>query len=79
VGIGESRGEGFAPGEMPGSMATAGHVAQILPDSQCDECGAITWADVSSTLAPWNSGTVHMSFVPSRAVKLFALYFSMAA
>jgi len=29
VGIGESHGEGFAPSEMPGSMAAAGHVAQL--------------------------------------------------
>src|SRR6516162_3168619 len=42
VGIGESHGEGFAPGEMPGSMATAGHVAQLPPDSQCDECRSPT-------------------------------------
>ena len=37
MGIGESHGEGFAPGEMPGSMAAAGHVAQLSPDSQRDE------------------------------------------
>src|SRR5258708_9374142 len=42
VGIGESHGEGFAPGEMPGSMAAAGHVAQLPPDSQCDECRSPT-------------------------------------
>src|SRR6266436_4188790 len=40
VGIGESHGEGFAPGEMPGSMTAAGHVAQLPPDSQRDECGS---------------------------------------
>src|SRR3974390_545927 len=42
VGIGESHGEGFAPGEMPGAMATAGHVAQLPPDSQRDECRSPT-------------------------------------
>jgi hypothetical protein len=33
-----THGEGFAPGEVPGAMAAAGHVAQLSPDSQCDEC-----------------------------------------
>ena len=42
VSIGESHGEGFAPGEMPGSMAAAGHVAQLSPDSQRDECRSPT-------------------------------------
>ena len=28
----QSHREGFAPGEMPGSMAAAGHVAQLPPD-----------------------------------------------
>src|SRR5271169_4221316 len=27
---------------MPGSMAAAGHVAQLPPDSQCDECRSPT-------------------------------------
>jgi hypothetical protein len=38
VGIGESDGEGFAPGEMPGSTAASGHVAQLPRDSQRNEC-----------------------------------------
>jgi hypothetical protein len=38
VGIGESDGEGFAPGEMPGSTAASGHVAQPPRDSPRDEC-----------------------------------------
>src|SRR5713226_4165253 len=42
VGIGESHGEGLAPGEMPGSTAAAGHVAQLPRDSQRDECRSPT-------------------------------------
>jgi hypothetical protein len=37
VGIGEPDRESFAPGEMPGSTAATGHVAQLSRDSQCDE------------------------------------------
>jgi hypothetical protein len=33
AGIGESDREGFAPGEVPGSTAAAGHVAQLPRDS----------------------------------------------
>src|SRR4029077_3912115 len=36
VGIGESHGESFAPGEMPGSTTAAGHVAQFPQDVDHD-------------------------------------------
>jgi len=36
VGIGESHREGFAPGEVSGSTAATGHVAQLPRDSQRD-------------------------------------------
>ena len=50
VGIGESHGESFAPGEMPGATTAAGHVAQFPQDSQRDECRSATpW---SFPLAP---------------------------
>ena len=42
VGIGESHGEGFAPGEIPGSTAATRRVAQRPRDSQCDECRSPT-------------------------------------
>src|SRR5450631_1703918 len=38
VGVGESHGEGFAPGEMPGSTTATGHVAQLPRDSERDKC-----------------------------------------
>src|SRR5712672_4718157 len=33
VGIGESHGEGFAPGNMPGSTTATGRIAQLPRDS----------------------------------------------
>src|SRR5450432_885567 len=42
VGVGESHGEGFAPGEMPGSTAATGHVAQLPRDSERDKCRSPT-------------------------------------
>ena len=42
VGIGEPHREGFTSGEMPGSTAATGRIAQLTRDSERDQCRSAT-------------------------------------